>query len=658
MKTIKHTLNQLIVIALVLMLSLTTVFPVFAASGENLTITIHNNTGLPAMKTDQFSVYQLFTGTPNWEGEITEENKSSAKEWGAANWNNYTLANVQWGESINDSSALVEALNGLKQESAKWAYDEVIVNGESTGEFVNAFAGVKDAADLAKVLENHKSNAFLQKFSDFLFDGKYLKALENKSLKPNLLSDNNNHNNDTLTLTVPSSGYYLLAETGISSRETDDAVSEYILSVLGNQDIYLKASIPTVDKNIVSGDKRLKGDAAGISDTVTFELKGNLAKNFMDFETYYYKFTDILSKGLTFNMSSVVVTVKQDEKTYTINPSEYGIIPNGSIDGNVLPGEDGTPVLIAFSNLRKTEGIAYKSVSPDSSGAGTLVLNANAEIYVTYSATINANAVIGSAGNPNDVNLTYSNDPNSDGKGKTENKRVYVYAFGLDLTKNGSDADHDDEGLPGAGFILKNSEGKYAKFENAVDSKSKDIRRLVNWVEASTVDNLINEYKTAKEAYNNASNSDKSAKKEALDAAAKALESYLLTSGEKGKIPDVTGLDEGKYTLTEIITPDGYNTMDPFWFKIVPTFAKSGELESVIYAPMKGQFKTYTSTQGAVFSSGLMPQTLTNIKAPFLPFTGGIGTTIFYILGVVLIAGAAIYLVISIKKRNKKEDNI
>ncbi len=664
MKMIKSSFNRLLAFALVLMLAFTAAVPVFAASGDNLlTITIRNNKGLPKMTDNQFAAYQLFKGTPYQEDD-TEHKNVTENDWNASNWNNYTLADIEWGDGVNGSN-LLSALKALSYDTDNENWSEFF---DAYKENANVFANIDSAAQLAELLVG-KSNAFLQKFSKFVVKGSgkedssgFLTSSAAKSIVTEETKSLEAIKQQSI-IQVNNPGYYLIVEEG--DHNIADAVSEYILAVLGNQEIDLKASAPTVDKNIVSGDDLLKGDVAGISDTVTFELTGDLSKNFMDFNTYEYIFTDTLSKGLTY-AGNMVVTVLQGDVTYTIASSEYTVTP-ASANTDEVPAAD-TLITVTFENLRKESGLSFTTRNPlEEPASGKIVLDESAKIYVTYDAVVNENAVIGSVGNPNDVNLTYSNDPNTNDKGKTEDKRVYVYAFGLDLVKVGSDAAHDDEGLPGAGFTLKNSQEKYAQFEDATDSEGNAIRRLVNWVDASTVDDLISQYNTAKEAYNKAANNDeKAATKNTLDDKAKALESYLLTSKEKGKIPNVTGLDEGKYTLTEIITPDGYNTMDPFWFQIRATFAESGKLESVIYVPMIGKFQTYTATStnagetspGAVFSSGLLPETLTNIKAPFLPFTGGMGIILFYILGGLLIAGAVIYIVVSAKKRNKKEENI
>ncbi len=668
MKKTKRLLPRLLCLALICLLALTAVLPlsVFAEDVENLTVTIHNNEGLPAMKADQFTVYQLFTGRAHREGE------PGVNEWDAWSWNNYTLADIEWGASLKtNSEALLTALKALNAESAGWAF----------ADGTNVFANVATAADLAKALVG-RSNDFLQHFSSWLVNLKtggpenetpVLEPLElpekgedGAVTNPVVSNDSENPAKDTLTYKFDDPGYYLFADTHVPA-DVNDAVSEYILAVLGAQDINLKASIPTVDKNILDGgnDNTTKGDAAGIGDTVIFQLTGTLARNFHDFDTYFYAFHDTLSKGLTYK-DSLVVTVKRATITYTIDPNEYKVETKSTPDGK-------TSLDVTFENLRKEGGLKYTAVEgPEGPGdyeqTGTLDLGDFDTIYVTYKAELNGDAVIGAAGNPNDVYLEYSNDPNSDGKGKTEEKTVYVYTFGLDLHKVGSDTAHES-GLEGAGFVLSkevDGETLYATFEDVTDEETGAVtgRRLTGWLSGQFLNFFKEVYKTALEDYEKASNEDRenpdSAVRKALDAALAGLDLYLLTSGADGAIPDVTGLDEGSYTLTEVVVPDGYNTMDPFTFRIDAILDEAGKLTRIdYYQPANSESPTasYDSTTGnAIFESGLLPETLVNQKAPFLPFTGGIGTLVFYVLGGALIAGAVVYLVVSAKKRKKPED--
>ncbi len=659
----KRVSTRLLSLALVLLMAFAATVPAMAA--ENLTIVIKNNEGLPSMENNQFYAFQLFSGTPNKEESVPSPNPNVTENaYNATNWNNYTLADIQWGSGV-DGDRMLGDLKTLtfSADNEKWSefFD---------GQQQNVFVNVSSAADLANLLVG-KKNAFLQMFCEFVVHGKDKDHTHNEYLVESAAvastvtqGETDEKDTSAIDVTAQGPGYYLVVEKDLDNKY--NAVSEFILAVLGDQEIDLKASVPTVDKNILEGNNGDKGDVAGIGDTVKFELTGTLPKDFVDYGTYYYAFKDTLSKGLTFDAGSIVVTVVRAGFVYTIDPdgNEYQVTSGASAES---PGS--TDITVEFTDLRKS-GIKYTAITkPDGSPVvsgdqgyqipGTMDIGSNDVIKVTYTAKLNDNAVAGfgsgiPAGNPNDVKLEYSNNPNEDSRGETPQKTVYVYTFGLDLTKTDGDK---SEGLEGAGFVLKNANGQYARFSPAEGGLALNV-----WVEAATADPLIQAYKDAKKAYNSASSADSNAKLEELNAAKEKLSDYLLTSAANGKIPNVFGLDEGTYTLTEVVTPDGYNTMKDFTFKIKAAIdPNTGLLTKVdYYTPENAGVptKTYDNNNDVgIFQSGLIPQTLENLKAPSLPFTGGVGRLIICVLGGTLIAGAMAYIMIKAKKRRMAEDN-
>ncbi len=629
MKTKKSILPRLLSMALVVLLALTAAVPVFAATGEdadntNLKITIHNNTGLPDMTANQFAVYQLFKGTPKQENNPAAGEEGSV--WNPNHWNDYILADIEWGTSIPDKDAqkaLLDALKALDPTKTDWIDDTV-----------NPFTSVTTAAQLGEVLAAHKENKFMQGFANFLLTGKTGNTSFLTPLKVTGTLNGKEGTEQTLTydLTETGTGYYIFEDT--SSPATAKAVSEYIVAVMGSQDIDLKASVPTVDKTVNGSE----GATADIGEPVTFVLKGTLPKNIGDFATYTYIFHDKLSPGLTFVEGSVTVKIGAtplEAGKYVLNKSP----------------EDGCSLEIVISDLKALA----KELSID--------LTAATEITVEYSAKLNANAVVGAGdsatglGNPNKVTLEYSNDPHAlDKTTETPPDTVRVYTFGLALHKVGNDKDHST-GLEDASFTLQKGE-QYAEFE----TNEKGQKVFKQWVAATTVEDLIAKYDAAKEAWDKAQPAEQTSDVEDsaganLKKAIADLENYTISSKAGGVMPEVVGLDAGTYTLKEVITPAGYNTMGEFTIKIDAAF-EGNNLKSFTYTPSEGAAKTYNPTEGSdVYVSGLIPQNLINVKAPFLPFTGGIGTLIFYVLGIALIAGAVTYLVIAAKKRKKAEEN-
>lgn len=632
----KHFLPRIISAVIAVLLALTVAVPAMGAASsplppsDNLTITIHNNTGLPVMTEDMFNVYQLFTGV------VSDVHKSEDDaEWDDS-WEDYTLANIEWGKSLEDGhETLLTTLKALEETDYAWAYDDT----------KNVFEDVSTAADLANVLAEHGTTTeFMQGFAKIMKTTKgvltplekgtdYTETLDTKSTDDGA--------DDTLSYKVNAPGYYMFAEPSKHTAD-DDAESEYIIAVLGSQSIYLKASIPTVEKWINAvGDT--KGTSADITDTITFVIQGTLPKNYGDFfEGYTYVFHDYLSNAFTMTTDEdkIVVTIETDGIKYTLTKSQYTIeTPSGTVV------DDCTQEFVFNLKDLETQGIT---------------INASSKITVEYTVTLNENAKMGKTGrNKSSVVLQYSNDSNgvATQTNKTLPSDVFVYTYGIDLTKVGSDSAHET-GLGGASFVLKNKDGKYAKFEDQ-DIDGVKYRRFDGWVEETTVNDLIKAYNGAKDAYDKAPTASASAAKETLDAAAAAMENYLLTSDSDGKIY-VKGIDNDTYSLVEVITPAGYNTMADFEFTIDEDInTTNGQLTQFTYqSDTTTDVKIYSSSsESGVFNNGLIPDTLTNIKAPLLPFTGGIGTVIFYVLGGALIAGAIVYIVIIAKKRSKETEN-
>ncbi len=216
-------------------------------------------------------------------------------------------------------------------------------------------------------------------------------------------------------------------------------------------------------------------------------------------------------------------------------------------------------------------------------------LNDGATITVTYTAHLNENAAVnGSAENKNSVRLQYSNNPRPDGEywGYTPNytpeSEVYVYTYQLNNTKYHDTAEHGNE-LKDVGFRLYSD----ADYKNEVEL-----------------------YQDGEFYYpiKNASN------KQAVE----------MKSAEDGTF-NVKGLDAGTYYLKETKTPADYNPCD------VPPV--------IIKANHKGN---QVDLNGSTLSTTIINKKAGGIT---LPSTGGIGTTIFYVVGGGLMVAAIVLLV-------------
>lgn len=225
----------------------------------------------------------------------------------------------------------------------------------------------------------------------------------------------------------------------------------------------------------------------------------------------------------------------------------------------------------------------------------------NDEIIVYYSATVTEDAVVGGNGNKNEAKLEYGDD-NDFKKDET-----ITYTYPLNIWKYYKDG-NDENPLAGAEFILYKTvktEGDtetplYATF--AKDSTT-GVYTLTDWTETKD-------------------------------------DATTLTSGEDGFI-HVEGLDADTYYLEETQAPAGYNLLDkPVTIKI----NENGTVEGA---------KNVTVGEGEN-ATEINSIKVENNNGPELPETGGIGTTIFYIVGGLLMVGAVVLLVT--KKKMSAQD--
>ena len=227
---------------------------------------------------------------------------------------------------------------------------------------------------------------------------------------------------------------------------------------------------------------------------------------------------------------------------------------------------------------------------------------AGKDVVIYYTATLDKDtAVIGNPGNWNESFAEFSNNPNGDqsGKGKTPTATAVVFTYNTIVNK----VDKDKNPLKGAEFTLTKTLKNGSTVEVAVLRFDKDGHAVTTASTAST----------------------------AAD----------------GTTFSFNGLDDGTYTLTETVTPNGYNTIDPVTFQIVASHKKDATtgLESLVVKNADGSDFSGNLTFTSNLSDGSLTTDVVNNKGAVLPSTGGSGTTMLYIIGVILLAGAAILLV-------------
>ena len=375
-------------------------------------------------------------------------------------------------------------------------------------------------------------------------------------------------------------GYYLVKDQDGSLTGDADAYTEYIIKVVSDTTATPKSSVPTVEKKVkdtndstgVTSDWQDSADY-DIGDSIPFQLKATLANNVSSYTTYKVVFHDTLSKGLTYN---------NDAKVYIGGTETNGFTVTATVNA------DGTTTLTVSCDDVKALGAGNSSV-----------------ITVEYTVKLNENAVLGSAGNPNEVYLEYSNNPNKSEEGNNETGEtpkdvVIVFTYKTIINK----VDSENKPLTGAAF----------KLEKLIKGK----------------DGAAGTWTTVKE----------------------------FTVDETTTSFTFSGLDDGQYKLTETKTPAGYNTIDPIYFVIEATHDETADAPTLktlnaYLTDANGNKQTEMKDGESVnidlgtvdLTAGSITTTVVNKSGAQLPETGGIGTTIFYVLGGVLVLAAVVLLV-------------
>lgn len=430
-------------------------------------------------------------------------------------------------------------------------------------------------------------------------------------------------------------GYYLVKDEANSLNGTGEAYTLYVTQVVNDTlEFTPKGDVPTTDKKIVEGNDKVTTNEASIGDEVNYEITGTMPSNIADYKTYYYMFTDTLSKGLTYKENSIKVTVNG------VDVTTYFYKGVGTYNETT-----GTTIEVGILDLKALSLLTDPAV-------GTITKDT--KVVLTYTATLNENAVIAGAGNPNDVKLSYSNDPNNSGNGSTtppenpnkptpthptgETPEVEVVTYTTELTI--LKTDEDNKFLPGVEFTLTGNGVNIVlvteeKFTEAADG---EYWKLKDGTYTTTAPTVADDETDNTADYDSVDTKYTKTTSVVAKGTGKTETDVVGVVGADGTVT-FSGLGAGEYTITETKTPAGYNTIDPIKFTL--TF--------------NAETKTFESDNDKVTvgTDNMFDTSIVNQKGSLLPSTGGIGTTIFYVVGGILVLAAVVLLVT--KKRMSAE---
>ena len=380
-------------------------------------------------------------------------------------------------------------------------------------------------------------------------------------------------------------GYYLVVDTTADVGE-GGAYNAALLQVVGTINITAKTDAPTVEKKVLEDDKYTSdgGYGTGYNDVADHDMGTDVSFHLIGSVPDMSRYDTY--KYIFHDTLSAGLTLNESSIKVYVASNKAGT-GKTEITG-WTKAVDGQSFTVSFTDLKTVEGVSQGKY-----------------IIVEYTATLNQNAVVGLDGNPNVVYLEYSNKPDQSGSGdtgntgKTPEDKVIVFTYELDTTK--VDGQNQETKLEGAEFKLHNAAGKWA----IVDANSK----VTGWADTEEGGST-------------------------------------LTSGADGLF-QVIGLDDGTYYLKETKAPTGYNLL-------------SKEITVVITATTTNN-QSWTGTAGDALtkldvtadnetgtgntSTGVAAITVANNAGSTLPETGGMGTTVLYVGGGVLVLAAVVLLI-------------
>lgn len=559
MKHFKRAAAMLLAVVLSLCLAVTA----FAADTEqktgSLTVTGSGMWNPSESKGKEVTAIRMFTARVTGDATTNPAQKNEfdsyvlEEKWEGFFKQTDLFKKVKAAGGITDEAVTADNITKEALSDAAVAYVKSLKNDETTN------AGtLADFAHEAQKWAREKAN------KTTLTDAQLI-----KTVPATTANDENDATKGTANFASLTAGYYLVfpegGSTGDNSRGTD-AILVNVPRNGGNTAVKIKSTFPTVDKTVSTDDGNTYKDntTAQVGDTVYFKLTAKVP-DMTDYTTYKFIFHDTLSNGLAYDAGSVKVTIGGTEVT---KGTDYTVTE---------PTEESKELTVTFADLTKVTGAT-----------------AGKDIVVTYTAKITKDAV---TTNPatNKVYLEYSNNPGTDGTGKSNPDESKVYTYDIEIHKFHSE-DIDANRLANATFKL------------TTDANGDNVVKLVN-------ETVVNTYHVQGDGETGAD---------------------TVTTDATGKIT-IKGLKAGTYYLHETIAPTSYNKLKkPIKIDITVT----GEAYTT---------PTYKVDEVDQHASNIIK--VENVKGVMLPETGSIGT-----IGLTALGVAVVLLGVFAPRKKKKEN--
>jgi len=584
----------------------------FAADPIDHTVTVTTN----GNGTHEYSAFQIFKGTLDAEGK--------------------KLSNIQWGDDMtaDRQAALVTA---IKADSTLYTA-------------VFAEADLASAAKIAEKLSGKEDNGAVAKaFADAVNT-----ALGNATTDAKATTTNK-----VAAIDVEGDGYYFIKDTGTIAEK--DTATRFMLQVLRDISVTAKDTVLTPDKEIVKEDSTdvepTKDNDAAIGDVIRYNVTLPVPNTDEYKKNFWLEMHDTLEAGLTY-LGNMTITINTDPVT-TLDPTtNYTTTVKNSDDSAFTPvaataavsTTGGQKIAVVFNSFKQFVDASNPTVKGKT-------------ITVAYDVVLNKNATFGVDPNNNTVHFEYSNNPNSnyDGegwgeenpKGTTPNDTTKTFSTTLELDKIDGNTKAALEGaeftLTGTSWhnvVVTGERFEASDFTALVDGESIEQKNSANVVYYKLKDGSYTT--TQSTAATAAQYEDGTFVKVIMNKVVKTEKptNLVLVTDAEGHI-NVDGIEQGTYTLKETKAPTGYN-LDTTEYKLVIDWTNpdaTGATPAIVAAGgfSKGaetNAKFEMDTNGAKFHI-----TIENNGGSTLPSTGGMGTTILYVGGSILVILAAVLLI-------------
>lgn len=624
----------------------------------------------------------------------------------AGDYADQVLSSITWGTGFQSAKA-ADFLRALQADEVLGsAFGTINPEGKNADMLAGEIANVLDqwtqpdnhyARKFAEILHSHTVEVQTDGTKVYKYD--FLSATCTQS---------GEQVNNKYEISNLDSGYYLIKDQDGSIDGKYDYYTRVLMQVVGIAEMTAKGEVPTVDKKVHANidGTFVENEDVSLTDSFYFKLTGTFPTNYADYKSYNYEFADTMNQGmeldyvgLDFLPAIEYIAVERGDNSIvelylTTNPDDADHpFQNNSLD-EIIIGDKSVPK--KYNLLAATDAALVEKVTSEQGeekylhdvlitynkvdgGADTLTikfldlktslpgLTSTDKLIVKYKAKLNHKAIITNLENQNDsaninkVVLKFSNNPQGEGTGETPEADAKVYSYELNIHK----INEAGENLPGAQFMLYQKVGAAGDLMNqryayaildAVKNTDGTVHyyQIKDWI---TVSEEIFDESNGKEGYSElAKNIALSSKMtdgvhdklfsvhgEGLTESGTkiiaennpdgiCLNSLTMESGADGKIV-IKGLDATTYFLQELKAPAKYN-------KLLDAVA----MTITVQKDDATGTHTYLGVSKGDGDPGSMIE-VKNFSGNVLPSTGGIGTTIFYVVGGILVAAALVLLV-------------